>query len=302
MTKAIRPDGDYNFFQLIIHDIFRQTQMTKEEFSERLFKPIIHRELDAKQKIRLRENFGESLFRPGAMGGERFKIIMEQVLDRKIEKDSEEDQRIIIGIGKDLRGERFGRLVASCCLGMLGSNRKLHWRCVCFCDNETSVNSSDLLSGKTQSCGCLRSEMRTDQNMKHGMHGTASYSTWKAMNKRCSNPNTPVYPRYGGRGIKVCDRWRYSFENFYEDMGDRPENMTLDRKDNDGDYCKDNCRWATAEEQANNMRTTLRFEDGAPLAPWARVNDLNYGVANNRYHKGMTKAEIIADLGGDDRG
>ena len=89
---------------------------------------------------------------------------------------------------------------------------------------------------------------------RHGMSRSPEYNSWAGMLKRCYNPNNPSYKNYGGRGIKVCDRWRHSFINFYSDMGGRPSGLTLDRVDNDGNYEFSNCRWATDKEQNNNQR------------------------------------------------
>lgn len=128
-----------------------------------------------------------------------------------------------------------------------------YFLCRCVCGNECIVSESNV---KTQKgCGCQRKGV----NLKHG-HGPSgskaksrTYSSWQAMKSRCNNPNATSYKRYGGRGIKVCERWD-TFENFLADMGERPEGMTLDRKDTDGDYTPDNCVWSTPVKQVHNRR------------------------------------------------
>lgn len=160
----------------------------------------------------------------------------------------------IMGKIIDLSGQRFGRLTA-----VEPTERRcgesIVWRCLCECGNEIFVRATSLRAGHTQSCGCLSRDLTKKRFLTHGMTYTREYNTWKSMHARCKNPKRPGFADYGGRGIKVCERWN-KFENFLEDMGLRPEGKTLDRwPDNDGDYELDNCRWATQAEQNSNARS-----------------------------------------------
>lgn len=170
----------------------------------------------------------------------------------------------------NLTGQKFGRLTI---IKQAGKNkrRQSRWLCRCDCQRMTIVLGHSLKSDNTRSCGCLNIEQLT----KHG-HSTRNkisptYQSWLDMNQRCNNPNTKQYKDYGGRGITICKRWT-KFSNFFKDMGKRPTKHTLDRMDNDKNYYKKNCRWATRKEQSKNRRNN-RFEthDGKTqcLADWA---------------------------------
>ena len=130
--------------------------------------------------------------------------------------------------------------------------RRVSWRCVCKCGKETIVLGSNLKGGHVKSCGCLNYKPK---NLKHGMRYSSEYNSWRGMKKRCYQQSHKSFINYGGRGIKVCDRWLNSFENFYEDMGNKPSlKHSIDRIDVNGDYEPNNCRWATHSEQNLNKR------------------------------------------------
>lgn len=153
-------------------------------------------------------------------------------------------------------GARFHSLVLLEKAGKIG--KTVTWRCRCDCGRETIIRYCNL--GKTKTCGCARSEATRKSKLRHGMTNSVEYHTWSGMRQRCRDVNTPAYPWYGGRGIKVCERWDSSFENFYSDMGKRPgPDFSLDRINNDGDYEPSNCRWVLKRTQSNNRRPRHRW-------------------------------------------
>lgn len=157
---------------------------------------------------------------------------------------------------KDLTNQRFGRLtVLSLADRSLWKTDNAYWHCRCDCGSSTVTQASHLLRGHTTSCGCFQKERAISYNTRHGHakkgRWTLTYQTWRAMSQRCLYPKHNRYHRYGGRGITICDRWLV-YENFLDDMGERPEGMTLDRIDPDGNYEPTNCRWATSAQQNAN--------------------------------------------------
>ena len=170
----------------------------------------------------------------------------------------------------DLTGQRFGHLTALVRNGQ-------RWLCQCDCGKKKSIQTTHLRSGATRSCGHLIGEATRKRCTKHGCKPRGgnrqdpTYSTWCGMWTRCTNPNQNTWVNYGARGIKVCDRWK-DFRVFLADMGERPEGCTLDRIDNDGDYCLENCQWQTLARQSRNKRNTLSLTYAGrtqPLADWA---------------------------------
>lgn len=155
---------------------------------------------------------------------------------------------------------------------------KATWVCACQCGNQVVLSGKNIRNGNNKSCGCLKAETMLSIRQDRVTHGHAGkkkspqYQSWGCMIARCTNQNNTGYADYGGRGIKVCDRW-LSFENFLEDMGDRPEGTSLDRIDNNGNYEPGNCRWVSSEIQARNHRRNINLTFNGitrTLVDWAK--------------------------------
>ena len=155
--------------------------------------------------------------------------------------------------------------------------------CECECKTERIVTKNSL--SKSRSCGCLQRERAKQCSTKHGCHGIRTYNIWCNMKERCNNPNNKDYHYYGGRGIKVYELWEKDFKKFISDMGECPENMSIDRINNELGYYPDNCRWATQMTQCNNSRNnrylTYRNET-LTLSQWANITEINPSVLYNR--------------------
>ena len=195
------------------------------------------------------------------------------------------------GKKQDLTGQRFGRLVVKEEMKEKDQRGKSYWKCECDCGNEHIVRGDRLIDGTTRSCGCYHTEVAQKTHTIHGQctkkkGRTPTYQTWEGIKSRCENPNDKHYANYGGRGIKICERWQ-KFENFLEDMGERKEGESIDRIDNNGDYEPSNCHWAENwQEQMFNKRAKGYLWDER-LQKWiAKI-----GLSNKCIHLGCFDTE-----------
>jgi|SRR5580692_9707464 hypothetical protein len=192
---------------------------------------------------------------------------------------------------KDIAGQRFGHLVAITEALAPYGDRHVFWLARCDCGAERVVQGKRLRIGHTTSCGCARGE-------DHGLTGSSTYVCWGAMIQRCYNASGTGYHKYGGRGIKVCERWRNSFSAFYEDMGERPSRQhSLDRIDNNSDYEPGNCKWSTAKEQARNRRSSMileAFGRKQTLAAWGEEFGVTGRLIGERLLRGWSAEKAIS--------
>ena len=148
------------------------------------------------------------------------------------------------------------------------STQKYKVDCLCKCGIKKSIQARALVAGKSRSCGCNKGAVCSQKAKTHGLTKTKEHHIWVAMKQRCINPNNKAYMRYGGRGIKVCDKWMNSFPAFLLDMGNKPDGLSIERIDNDGNYEPSNCKWATRLEQNLNQRLQKRNKSGYKNIRW----------------------------------
>lgn len=197
---------------------------------------------------------------------------------------------------EDCTGQKHWRLTAVSFVERRtgGANK---WLFSCECGGTVVASIKQVKNGKTKSCGCLLTEMLKQRNTTHGLSRdhARSYRTWKDIRARCNNPNNSDYKDYGGRGIRVCKEWD-SFAQFFADMGDRPDGMSIDRIDVNGDYSKENCRWADAKTQANNKRTSHVLPSGRTLAQACEDHGMDHSKLRYRVAVGYSEEDAVKQV------
>ena len=203
-----------------------------------------------------------------------------------------------MGAFKDLTGQRFGRLTVLFRHGYSGL--AITWECQCDCGNTKVVVGNSLLRGKTQSCGCLHREQLVERNSSHNLVGTRIYNIYSNMRERCYCQSNPQYKNYGGRGIRICSDWLNDFKAFYDwamANGYR-DDLSIDRVDNNGNYCPENCRWADAKTQANNTRRNrLLTINGITmtLSEWADKTGISASCISRRISHGWPEHDLLME-------
>ena len=192
---------------------------------------------------------------------------------------------------RTLIGKKFGRLTVVD-FDYTDKYGAYHWLCRCDCgeNNLVSVRQWNLTSGDTQSCGCIQKERAREAGLRHGLSAHPLHHTWRAMRHRCNNEHDRYWDRYGGRGISVCDEWD-NFENFYNwSINNGYERgLTIERKNNDGDYCPENCMWTDQITQANNRSTTRKIEcagETHSIMEWSKIFGIKYNTLYMRIRAG----------------
>ena len=191
---------------------------------------------------------------------------------------------------KDRTGDRYGRLTVISfkeTRGNTGNKKKSYWICQCDCGVVVEVSGSSLQTGSVQSCGCYHRDRISETKTTHGLTESTTYKSWLSMKERCTNPNSNSYKSYGAKGIKVCQEWLESFEKFLEDMGERPNGTTLNRKGSADTYCKENCEWSTLSVQGFDQKKNITNTSGKTgVAPTKNGKWVAYIDCEKRIHLG----------------
>jgi hypothetical protein len=205
-----------------------------------------------------------------------------------------------IRVAKSFTPETFGRLTTIGPKFVLSNKQSRAYQvCQCDCGKHVVCQADCLRNGNTQSCGCLQKERTSAVNTTHGLSRTPEHKRWKGMIGRCHNPNQSNYSCYGGRGIKVCERWLgpNGYQNFLADMGRRPSDKhSIDRIDVNGDYCPENCRWATRTQQNNNTRRNIVLTHAGrsmTMAEWSREVGMPPTMIKQRLKRGWSVEEAL---------
>lgn len=196
---------------------------------------------------------------------------------------------------EDITGKTFDRWLA---VREIERDRRGNrmYLCQCECGVERAVKASELIHGRSKCCRCVGVQRRT----KHNMCKSPEFRIWSHMLERCSSPKSSSYERYGGRGISVCEKWKGSFNSFYQDVGPRPSSdHSIERIDNNGNYEPGNCRWATRIEQARNKRNNriiTAFGQSLCIAEWAEKTGIGVGTISQRIRRGsMTPEQVVSE-------
>ncbi len=196
----------------------------------------------------------------------------------------------------DLTGKRFGQLVAVRRIENRPGYGQARWLFLCDCGEETRQFGYSVVHQGVVSCGCWRRALRA--RLKHGKTGSREFNSWTAMRQRCLNPSCRQFEHYGGRGITICEEWG-DFQRFLDDMGPRPDGLSLERIRNNEGYYPGNCCWASRKDQVRNRRTTVFYEHAGsrqPLQAWAESIGVAYQTLWHRYKVGKRGAELLSPV------
>ncbi len=198
----------------------------------------------------------------------------------------------------DLTGKRFSRWTV---IHRSKNNRHNQptWLCRCVCGVEKIVTGGILSSGQSKSCGCHKKDVQRqrmlERNTSHGLSKTKTYKIWSGIQTRCLNPNSSGYPKYGAKGVTICERWN-DYENFLADMGECPDGMSIDRINNDLGYSPENCRWVDMKTQQNNRTNnnviTINGETKT-FSQWADISPVSRNTIRNRINSGWCESDAI---------